>query len=361
MVMAESLDDDEFWLPPQFLADDDNMLDQKTCATNKHNHQYCFGSNPFQFGPPSFPFEFGTFGEFSDFNSPGDLLKGSSEETQRDEEDCMARSTIDDGRVLSGSPQSTLYDMGSGSGCSQVSSRESPKGNCKAQSPSATSDLLHAVAKEVARIRMNESHGILHQNRGTPQVSVPVKNSTTGTGFYQKLDDLQHLQQKEIIQPQNLIIGEQINSAAGYQQKQNHRMVQNGVMDCKGLSSSAWLPPPQGSGMRTLFPGTQGGKRESAGTGFFLPRHTNTEADERRKPACSTVLVPARVMKALNLNLDDICSHPHVKPFAGGRFGSENDVLLRLEINRGRNYQKRNSRRESPIDHEIKLPQEWTY
>lgn len=93
--------------------------------------------------------------------------------------------------VLSRSPQSTLCDMGSGSGCSQVSSRGSPKSNCKAQSPPATWDLLHAAAEEVARMRINESHGVLHQNRGTSQVSVPVKNLTTGTGFYQQFQALQ--------------------------------------------------------------------------------------------------------------------------------------------------------------------------
>ncbi|XP_038903110.1 uncharacterized protein LOC120089787 [Benincasa hispida] len=367
--MAENLDDGEFWLPPQFLVDDDNMLDQKACATNKNNHQNRLGSSPFQLGWASFPFEFGTFGGFSDFGSSGESLRGSSE-TESDEEDSVAgltlrmtRSTIDDTMVLPRSPQSTLCDMGSGSGCSQVSSRGSPKGNCKAQSPPATWDLLHAAAEEVARMRINESHGVLHQNRGTPQVSVPVKNSGTGTGFYQQFQALQfqHLQHKEIIQRQNLTVGEQINSPAVYQQLQIHQMVQNGVRGYRGFSSPAWLPPPQGSGMRTLFLGTQGGKRECAGTGVFLPRHTTTQSEQRRKPACSTVLVPARVMQALNLNYDDICNQPHLHPVAGGRFDSKNDVLLRLEMNRGGNYKKYNSRRGSPTEHEIKLPQEWTY
>lgn len=93
--------------------------------------------------------------------------------------------------LLSGSPQSTLCDLGSGSGCSQVSSRGSPKSNCKVPSPPATCDLLHAAAGEVARMRMNESRGVISQNRGTSQVSVPVKNSSTGTGFYQQLQAMQ--------------------------------------------------------------------------------------------------------------------------------------------------------------------------
>ena len=101
--MADSLDDGEFWLPPQFLADDDNMPSPNTCATNKNSDLNCLGSTPFLPRRPSFPFEFGTFGGFSDFSSPGESLKGSSE-TESDEEDClagitlrMAQSTIDDG------------------------------------------------------------------------------------------------------------------------------------------------------------------------------------------------------------------------------------------------------------------------
>ncbi|KAG6596379.1 uncharacterized protein LOC111447045 [Cucurbita moschata] len=374
--MAESLDDGEFWLPPQFLSDDDD--DQESSATNKNNGRNSFGSTAFQSGRPSFPLEFGTFGGFSDFSSTAESLKGSSE-TESDLEDLvagltlhMARSTVDDGldsdnakeRVLAGSPQSTLCDMGSGSGCSQGSSRGSPKGNCKVPSPPATWDLLHAAAGQVARMRMTENHGVVHQNRGASQVSVPVKNSSSDTGFYQQLQAMQfqHLQQKEIMQRQNPTVAEQINYHAGYQQQQIHQIVQNGMRSGRGLSSSPWRQPPQGAGTRALFVGTSGGgKRECAGTGVFLPRHTATHSQPRRKPDCPTVLVPARVMQALNLNLEDICSQPHLQPVAAARFNSDNDVLLRLQFNRSANYQKRNSRRQAATEHEIKLPQEWTY
>lgn len=49
--------------------------------------------------------------------------------------------------------------------------------------------------------------------------------------------------------------------------------------------------------------------------------------------ACSTVLVPARVMQALNLNLEDICSQPHVQPMGGGRLNSENGKITSSVIN----------------------------
>lgn len=81
--------------------------------------------------------------------------------------------------------------MGSGSGCSQGSSRGSPKSNCKVPSPPATWDLLHAAAGEVARMRINETNRVVNQNRGISEVSVPVNNSSSGTGFYQQLQAMQ--------------------------------------------------------------------------------------------------------------------------------------------------------------------------
>lgn len=73
-------------------------------------------------------------------------------------------------------------------------------------------------------------------------------------------------------------------------------MVHNRARSRRGLPASSWLPPPQGSGMRSLFLGTQGGgvggggggggggKRECAGTGVFLPRRTGIQSEPRKKP-----------------------------------------------------------------------------
>jgi hypothetical protein len=66
-----------------------------------------------------------------------------------------------------------------------------------------------------------------------------------------------------------------------------------------GLSASAW-PPLQnitqqqqhlqqqnnnhgGSGMRAVFLGNPGGKKECAGTGVFLPRQIGTRTESRKK------------------------------------------------------------------------------
>ncbi|KAM2411703.1 hypothetical protein ACFXTH_030034 [Malus domestica] len=142
--------DAAFWLPTQILNDDDASAMELNSKTKKSDG-YGFDTD----APKAlFPFEFpynSAFWVSSDFSSPVE-----SSDTESDEEDYlvgltrqMARSTLDDefkysdstfvfekpkGWVASGSPQSTLYAVGSDCGCGQGSSRGSPI----AQSPSAT-------------------------------------------------------------------------------------------------------------------------------------------------------------------------------------------------------------------------------
>lgn len=68
----------------------------------------------------------------------------------------------------------------------------------------------------------------------------------------------------------------------------------------------------QGSGMRAVFLGSGGGSgRESSGTGVFIPRCAGNGPELNRKPACSTtVLLPSRIVQALNLNVENMCSNP---------------------------------------------------
>jgi hypothetical protein len=99
--------------------------------------------------------------------------------------------------------------------------------------------------------------------------------------------------------------GAQAKGTGRYQQRQTtQQMVQNrgrnseyvGARNSRplGLSPSAWPPLQQaqpqqqqqqkGSGMRAVFLGTPGGKRECAGTGVFLPRRVDSPSETRRKP-----------------------------------------------------------------------------
>ncbi|KAK6933083.1 hypothetical protein RJ641_035977 [Dillenia turbinata] len=104
-----------------------------------------------------------------------------------------------------------------------------------------------------------------------------------------------------------------------------------------GLPQSAW-PPLQvhhnqnphnhnqqqlqnlsnGSGMRAAFLGGSGVRRESTGTGVFLPRRygTTSTPEPRRKPGGSTVLLPDTVVEALS-NMNNTRASPF---FNGGGY-----------------------------------------
>ncbi|KAL2481608.1 Uncharacterized protein Adt_34574 [Abeliophyllum distichum] len=88
--MAAELDDGEFWLPPQFLSDDDLLIGgQNKIHPTKRTDDFSFA-----FG--------NSFGPFSDLSSPVESVMGSTE-TESDEDDYMteltrkiAQSTIQD-------------------------------------------------------------------------------------------------------------------------------------------------------------------------------------------------------------------------------------------------------------------------
>lgn len=78
--MAEDLDDGEFWLPSEFLADDNFMEKKKVSGAGFENEsRVCF--------PVDFSYGFGSYG--SALSSPVESVVGSTE-TESDEEDYMA-------------------------------------------------------------------------------------------------------------------------------------------------------------------------------------------------------------------------------------------------------------------------------
>ncbi|XP_065026025.1 uncharacterized protein LOC135583328 isoform X3 [Musa acuminata AAA Group] len=130
-----------------------------------------------------------------------------------------------------------------------------------------------------------------------------------------------------------------------------------------GLSSSARRPrrmqqqqPQPGSGMRAVFLISPSARRESAGTGVFLPRVGGDTSEPPKKPAAySTVLVPERVVQALNLNLEEMGRKPYLV-LDHDALISRRDAVL--------SHQKRNHRLPHPTPpaiREIRLPHDWTY
>ncbi|XP_059666343.1 uncharacterized protein LOC132312105 isoform X3 [Cornus florida] len=430
--MTNTLSDGGFWLPSEFLTDDDILMDKENFNKNGLLLNPAFGFN-FRF-PTEFPPDFGSFNSTPVINSPVESVV-SSTETESDEDFLAAltrqltRATLQETQkttsrpqnietwVLSGSPQSTLSGIGS------WSSNGSPNGPSQVSSPPTTPlspnddawSLINAAAGQVARLKITggegppRSRGLLGAPRSHNPVypSPPVKYPTTGFFTNQSLShnlSQSHTPHFQVRQEQGL--KQQVCSIWGgpakegfcceQNQFQKQQMCQNravrggGVGGCGdggggrplGLPQSAW-PPLQvqhqnqhyqnqqhshgGSGMRAVFlggGGSGGVKRECAGTGVFLPRRYGNPSDSRKKPAgCSTALLPARVVHALNKNLEDMASRSQQHQFLpryNASLTSDYDGLM-ARRNALLAQQKRSLRSEGAINHEIRLPQEWTY
>uniref|UniRef100_A0A453FXQ4 Uncharacterized protein n=2 Tax=Aegilops tauschii subsp. strangulata TaxID=200361 RepID=A0A453FXQ4_AEGTS len=142
-----------------------------------------------------------------------------------------------------------------------------------------------------------------------------------------------------------------------------------------GLSPSAWPPlqksphhaPPSAAGMRAVFLTPPGAKRECTGTGVFIPRQAGAPAEPKKKPSCSTVLLPARVVQALNLNVEDLGA----RPCYPGAFVLDHDALVsrsnamqasqKREHNANANAAAAAHSPSLAVACEVNLPPEWTY
>lgn len=408
--MEKDLDDCEFWLPPQFLTDDDLLMDFKNLSVGegKINAKNKLFGGDFQ---SEFAYGFNPFGSHSDLSSPVESVVGSTE-TESDEDDFitrkMAHSTLQEhikGLSLSGSPQSTLC------GCKQGSSRGSPTCPSQASSPPPLNrpdlslDLLYAAAGEVARIRMMEESAGLYHNKGggiwsapprkTSPVPVGPQNPKQNLGLFSTNQAQLSYQQLQVAQFQRLKQQQMIKQGqGGYRQfplNQSHQQMaenraRNGVKGALNLPNSAWptlqqsqqqqqqqSQPNHGSGMRAVFLGNPGPKRECAGTGVFLPRRVGTQTETRKKPGCPVIL-PDRVVQALNLNLEAMDSAARPQSQVQSRCHNEN-ISFNPSTDGGLKYrnmavaaaaaqQRRNQISQQAavaMPQELQLPQEWTY
>lgn len=363
--MAKELDDGEFWLPSEFLTDDDLLTDFK----KKGGDDFCRG-----FG--------NSFGFHSDLSSPVESVTGSTE-TESDEDDFisfltqkMNYSTLNvstkPGKISS-SPQTALY------GCKPFSIPVSPKSVSQVYSPPLSEgavswDLFYEAAEHVARLRVNKSAAACYQQKMTytplkpSPVTVPRFNKCHTSGFYpnpksqaqlsyQKMQAIQFLQLK--------------NEVWGHGQRGNKFQIASRigeVEETKGLSAAAWPTLLQShgqprqmpsSGMRAVFLAENGANKERTGTGVFLPRGYGTNSTETKRKPGSTVLLPDRVVHTLNLNLGSIDTSAEAKS-RGVQFNADS-CFARKNNTRMAQQQGRNLIPQSVVNQEFCLPQEWTY
>ncbi|KAF9606423.1 hypothetical protein IFM89_025112 [Coptis chinensis] len=117
---------------------------------------------------------------------------------------------------------------------------------------------------------------------------------------------------------------------------------------------------PGGTGMQAIFLDSS---QKPCGTGFFLPQMIGNNSQMSKKPICSPVLLPARVIHALNLDVHTLASQisPRKNPdsnlkrrIRGSKLGIEE---LESKVTT-QSCVASAVRRTSP---EIYLPKEWSY
>lgn len=363
--------DSNYWLPPHFLSDHDNL-------TGKPTSVVAF--------PTDFPYDFNS----SAVHSPVESVLGDDDND--DEEDFLAaltqrltQSTLRDSpklpsvnksqakTAMAGSPQSTLTGVGSWSAWSSVSSDGSPNGPSQAPSPPTTPfggdnntwDLIYAAAGQVARLKMNTNRdGII----GPSQSSSNLVSSMKNVGFYSHPS--QFGTEPPIYKPENCfnwgrqvkVENQQIHCRGGNFHHENERFLR--PVD---FPQSAWpsLQPhhrryssqPSTPTIPAAYHGVGSApKRECAGTGVFLPRRCDNNPPQSRKRAdCASIaLLPGKNIQDLNRSVPQMTSNRRLLPSYEVLMSQRNAIFTQQRLSYPRPAERGKS-------HEFLLPQEWTY
>ncbi|KZV53411.1 hypothetical protein F511_10197 [Dorcoceras hygrometricum] len=376
--MAQQVDaGGNFWLPSEFLTDDELLMGFKMKTVNDFRSRYA-----------------NSFGHGSGLSSPAESFLAGSAETESDEDyyvmwltQKLAYAALRDSNVsaentmgckLSGSPQSTLCSSVTGRGCgcmpglSRVSRLSLPP---ETENAAAWHSLLAAVERR-ARMKLIEETAAFRS--GNPfarsRKSVTI-DPITGSGFNPNPSRVSY-QQLQASQFQQLKQQQQPDSYWDQQGKIAHQqMVRNVKQDgaCSGNQSSSmasWLdtsrqPQQQlSSGMKAVFLGESETKSKRTGTGVFLPRNPRATPVETRTQTGCPVLLPDRVVQALNLNLN-LKSMEFQQPRSLTKSSDllEANAALKHENTVSISSQRRALGPVTParMNQEIKLPQEWTY
>ncbi|CAL4946575.1 unnamed protein product [Urochloa decumbens] len=286
--------------------------------------------------------------------------------------------------VMAGSPQSILCGLaasGEESPNGVASQVSSPPSSPLEQQPADPWDVLHEAAGQVARLRSDSipvpknaatrrGHAVAPPAK-QPSAPAPAPKAAAGADHHQpnnlleqrrKVAQFNALKQQQMLKHQREQELAAATAAAWGTRICGPKRASGYGVAPPVLNPSAWPPlqkaPQQpaasAAGMRAVFLAPPGAKRECAGTGVFIPRQAGAPT-EPKKPACSTVLLPARVVQALNLNVEDLGA----RPIYPGGFALDHDALVSrsnaLLASRSSNLPA------SAAARELNLPQEWTY
>ncbi|CAN6350828.1 unnamed protein product [Urochloa humidicola] len=312
---------EEFWLPEEFLDDDFFSEEEKAAVAARRE------------------------------SDEEDSLAGLSRRLAGLLGDDGGRKPPAKAEMTVGSPQSTLCGLpksGQESPNGVASKGTSPPSSPLEQKPADPWELLYEAAGQVARMRavsnsipvptnaygFNGHVGFATPARkpSPPPVAPPAAKVPAGGYYHHPLAHLVSQRQLQaaqfhlLKQQQLLRLQRERQLAAAWGARQGAGAKAGGCGSGDDaplcLNPAAWpplqkpqqqqhqAPAPPTAAMRAVFLAPPGAQRERNGTGVFLPRPAGAPVEPKRKTGCSTVLVPARVVQALNLNLDDLGAQP---------------------------------------------------
>ncbi|CAL5200132.1 unnamed protein product [Lathyrus oleraceus] len=187
------------------------------------------------------------------------------------------------------------------------------------------------------------------------------KKPTTTTTYDHVVDVFENnINATKSISSRRALIQEQIKAIEV--RKQHEKEIQSEKKGNNGVNRVRPRPPrpaPLQTGMRAVFIGGPGSR---SGTGVFLPRSGTvapSESTKKKGKGCSTVLIPARVVQALQQHFDKtaaVSGGPKVVGFPPLRdlVVSDKEGMYSLE-------NQQSTKAPKDVQDDMILPQEWTY
>ncbi|KAI4322104.1 hypothetical protein L6164_021824 [Bauhinia variegata] len=276
------------------------------------------------------------------------------------------------------SPQSTLWPpLGSPEGPLQESSPPATPANSK---PSCAWDTQRVLRMFEKKINLDERGHSKHSNgngiQSSKDVNVSLGLCSNRALIDQQIRAIQERVQRQKGERQSRAPAHTVQSPSKQQIQQFHKKGQSNGGTRNGNGRRARPTPPAlfscntrpqqqgGSGMRAVLLGGSSSRSGSCGTGVFFPGGSSAPSEPRKKTECSSVLIPARVVQALQQHFDQMAATRGPK---GVNFPTLHDVVVsgrdgmyslkKIESGKAAAAGAGNMQN----DTNLVLPQEWTY
>ncbi|XP_027911292.1 uncharacterized protein LOC114170024 isoform X1 [Vigna unguiculata] len=260
------------------------------------------------------------------------------------------------------SPQSTKSSTVSSIQGSPQGSSSSSSPSYYSQEPSPTGhefcwESNYDTMKMLEKMKLDESDSSEYHPGYVNQ-----RLETSNVGFYSLLQEQIRAIQSSRIRQEEILSRKQDSTA--YVGKIQGQISQQFEKKGKGVNVGCdygrRIRPPWQQGRSQHQTGSRGSSY--SGTGVFLPRgETGAPLESRKRPGkgSTTVLIPARVVQALQVHFDQMAAtcgptKPHGFPPLQDVLVSTSDGMYSLQNTQSRNQQ-------SHMQNEMLLPQEWTY